>query len=607
MRSLLPFVALLTTVSCTLPRERDPIATGPEGTSTTGSTAGEPSAQTRPRVGAIRWDAWHTPRPDTEHGAVGGPVGAMIRSLGPERYHYRLPFFAGVAGDGSVNMPGYTPAVMAREIAFARAGGLDYWAFLLYAEGNSMSEGLDAYLQSPDRGGVGFCAIASPNTFGGRDDFDKGVKRLVGLIGEPGYERVMDDRPLLYLFNVTDEWIEAWGGAQAAGELADRLRHGVVAAGHGNPYLVVMDFSPDHGRRIAEILGAQAISSYATGGSVQGAQPYRDLARKVEGFWSACEATGAEVVPIAMAGWDRRPRIEHPVPWESYQKPGVGIESYYEMPTPGELAAHIGNAMQFVELTPGTCPARTVIVYAWNEHDEGGYLCPTRAPDGSPDTSRLDAIAAMLRGFRALDIESVPDMPHIAPVLWLDAADADTVTVRDGHVWEWRDRSGNGHHAQAAGPGITWLGAETPGRGLLFSETGAVMGVDSLRENRPLTVVTVTRRSPDTVAPPYGRILSYYSGDTPADGVPADWVAPSWCVAVMDPTPYPTRVTVTTVGQVDGLRIGSSMAKDGDDYRGEICEILILPGHLNWLQERRLRASLTAKHSDPKAERGRAP
>jgi hypothetical protein len=43
------------------------------------------------------------------------------------------------------------------------------------------------------------------------------------------------------------------------------------------------------------------------------------------------------------------------------------------------------------------CIANTIIIYAWNEFDEGGWISPTRNKDGSADTSRLDAIKAKLK------------------------------------------------------------------------------------------------------------------------------------------------------------------------------------------------------------------
>jgi hypothetical protein len=52
----------------------------------------------------------------------------------------------------------------------------------------------------------------------------------------------------------------------------------------------------------------------------------------------------------------------------------------------------------FVRQHPTLCPANTVIVYAWNEHDEGGWLCPTWTPGGVADARRLNEISTILRG-----------------------------------------------------------------------------------------------------------------------------------------------------------------------------------------------------------------
>lgn len=355
----------------------------------------------RPIVGAIRWDAWHTPWSRVKPGSHDGPVSAMIASLGPKQYHWRLPFFASVVSDTEVRIDGYTQEVLDREIAFARRGGLDYWAFLLYEEDSAMSQGLSLYLTSARRREMPFCVITSPNTFGNAQMFPERMQRVVKLISEPGYQRVMGGRPLLYLFNVSDAWMAAWGGPENARKLFDGLRAAVKAAGQGDPYLVVMDFHPEQGKKTADVVGAEAISSYAASAGGMNGTPYADLRAHVHGFWERCAKTGAQVVPLAMAGWDRRPRIEHPVPWEKYQKPGEGMERYYATPTPPELTAHIEEAMRWTAARKEQCPAQAVILYAWNEHDEGGWLCPTLNPDGTANTERLDALAAMLNAFRA--------------------------------------------------------------------------------------------------------------------------------------------------------------------------------------------------------------
>ena len=117
-------------------------------------------------VGAIRWDAWHVPVAASEHGGGGGPVKAMEASLNPQRYRHRAPFFARVDTNDTLRIYGYTQAVVDQEIAYAKAGGIDYWAFLLYDEGYCMSQGLSLYLSSSRRRDMNFCALASSGTFG---------------------------------------------------------------------------------------------------------------------------------------------------------------------------------------------------------------------------------------------------------------------------------------------------------------------------------------------------------------------------------------------------------------------------------------------------------
>ncbi len=346
-------------------------------------------------IGAIRWDAWHTPAAAKEHGAKGGPVRAMEKSLNPHRYRWRSPFFARVDTNDILRIDGYTQEIINREIAYAKAGGIDYWAFLLYPEGNSMSQGLSLYLSSLDRDDVNFCAVASPNTFGGRATWQAGIDRIIKYMREPGYQSVCGGRPLLYLFRPEEKWIQTWGGPEGARELFNKLRSAAVAAGVGDPYLVVMhQGAASAGSKAVEAVGAQALTDYARSGGGRSA-PYAELTARLRDFWSECAATSVDVVPLAMAGWDRRPRVEHPVPWEQWQKPGSGLDRFYKLPTPEELAAHLDEAMTWAKKNTEFCPAQTVIVYAWNEHDEGGWLCPTIGRDGVPDASRLEAIATM--------------------------------------------------------------------------------------------------------------------------------------------------------------------------------------------------------------------
>ncbi len=310
-------------------------------------------------IGAIRWDAWHGDR--------GEPGKAVTRSLSPNKWHHRLPFFAKVHDDGSVDIDGTAPGVMEREIAYARQAGLDYWAFVAYAEGDSMSLGIEQYLKSPQRSQVRFCLVSEA----ARWNDAAYVKRLVRLMSEKSYQTVAEGRPLLYLGFLNESLVK--GGFR---KTLDDFRSSMVAAGLKRPHIVIMGFDASQSNRWMSELACDAISAYATQANGTGA-PYADLARHAEGFWESCRKTGASVVPIAMAGWDRRPRVEHPVPWETWQKPGEGLDLFYQTPSPEELAAHIRKAAAWAREHREQCPAQTVITYAWNENDEGGWLVPT--------------------------------------------------------------------------------------------------------------------------------------------------------------------------------------------------------------------------------------
>jgi hypothetical protein len=80
------------------------------------------------------------------------------------------------------------------------------------------------------------------------------------------------------------------------------------------------------------------------------------------------------------------------------KEPGYLKQTVFIPPaTAEEIAKHLQNALAFVKDNPKTCPANAIIMYAWNEHDEGGWLVPTWTAGGKPNTARLDAIRRVLR------------------------------------------------------------------------------------------------------------------------------------------------------------------------------------------------------------------
>ena len=424
---------------------------------------GQAPAASRPLVGAIRWDAWHGDR--------GEPGKAVQRSLGAKKWHDRLPFYAEVLDRGRVRIDASAQEVMDREIEYAARAGLDYWAFVTYPRDDPMSLGLQRYLSSRVRGKIGFCLVTECGRWGD----PKYVQRLAALMRERGYQTVLAGRPLLYVGFITEDKLrQHWRGAKGFRRVLDGLRQTAVRSGLKDPYVVIMDFSAAQGKRWLDALGADAVSSYAVSAGGKGA-PYAHLARAAEAFWDRCRATGAQVVPVVMAGWDRRPRVERPVPWEKSQRPGEGIEKFYLPPQPAELAGHLRNALGWLQSNAASAAAQTALIYAWNENDEGGWLVPTRKADGSADTTRVEALAGVLRPepvrgltaarrlaaklpcrlrvFRAAGREAFVMLPKQAP----------TPTP-----WVWYAPTMNGH----PDPSHTWMFTRWLAKGI------AVAGID---------------------------------------------------------------------------------------------------------------------------------
>ncbi len=332
------------------------------------------AAEDRPSVGAIRWDAWS-----------GGAVTREVeRTLGPPAHRHRLPWFAQFDDQGRASIDASAPGVMEAEIGYAKTAGLDYWAFLTYPEGDAMGSALERYLRSPRRKEIGFCLILHQSLTVAEGRWPAERDRTLRLIREPGYRRALD-RPLVYTFDVNPD-------SPTTRRRLDELRGAAKSSG-GEPYFVHMGWHPssDHARRSKE--GYAAVSAYAHPSEEPAFWKYVESLERHA--WADARTHKVPFVPLVSAGWDKRPRQDHPVSWEK-DAAYLGQKTFPAAGTPDEIAAHLQRALSFVRDNPEVCPARTVIIYAWNEHDEGGWLCPTWTPDGRPDTSRLDAVRKVL-------------------------------------------------------------------------------------------------------------------------------------------------------------------------------------------------------------------
>jgi hypothetical protein len=305
-------------------------------------------------------------------------------NLNPEKWHSRIPFYGRVLGEAQVEVVGDSPAVTDQEIKYAHEGGLDYWIFLFqnqedWREGKN-NYGLVNYLASSNKDKLGFCLMILPAP---AERWQRLGELLIELAKEPTYQAV-DGRPLVYLllwdtYGDPERW---WGNLETGKKMIEALRRQFIQAGFKNPYLVDLSMTVELAVRYSSAMGIDAIGAYANWST----GTYQDLAAKNRQFWQDWNKTGMQMVPLVNAGWDPRPR------YESEHAHIYGeVRDWAEQPSPKELADHLQAALEWVEEHPESCPARTVMIYAWNETDEGSWLVPTLAEGAA----RLEAIRRM--------------------------------------------------------------------------------------------------------------------------------------------------------------------------------------------------------------------
>ena len=325
-------------------------------------------------VGAIRWDGWVGEKGSWQIGPI------VERTLGPERFHYRAPFFSKVLGKDSISIDGTSQEIMDMEIAYAKDAGIDYWAYCWYPDGCGLELARKLHQTSKFTNDVKWCAILGAAI--AADSAGDFSKSLVLDFAKENYQKVLDGRPLVYLLH----------GSKISKAEIDRMRTLCIENNLKNPYVVAMEWSADLAVDYCERIGADAISCYATLGKDN--RPFAEIIpQKSIALWESY-STKKPVVPWVCTGWNARPRMESPNPWTQYYSDSTNCQDA----TAEEIADFLLTAIDWTQSNRDAAAANTVLMYAWNEHDEGyGSICPTLGKDGKPDTERIDAIKLTLK------------------------------------------------------------------------------------------------------------------------------------------------------------------------------------------------------------------
>lgn len=337
------------------------------------------------RIGAVNWDC---SRPSSTYFGF-----HATKSLGPERFRDRTPYYAKVIGKDKIDYADRTVEEYSVEMQYAIDAGIDYFAYCWYdrtppsgsivtneaaqADGHisELTTARQLHEKSPLRNRLNLCAIlvvCHPYS-------DTELRALATATTKPYYEKI-GTRPLVYLFM-----------GKVAEPLA-RLRRFCREAGAGDPYAVLMRTAPTLPKD-DDLSGLQALGSYTGFGVVK---TFAELVDQTMGWNAGRASLGFPSIPVFTTGWDPTPRVVNPVPWSTYAK-----GPYAPPATEADLLSEAKRMREWVAARPQACPTGHVLASAWNEFEEGCWICPTWRPDGKPDFSRRDAFARAVREMKA--------------------------------------------------------------------------------------------------------------------------------------------------------------------------------------------------------------
>ena len=372
--------------------------------------AAEEAAKRRPQVVAIYYPHWH----NYDHGSAwkgeGWTEWEGLKSAVPRfpGHHQPLEPSWGPFDESD-------PEWVKREIDLAADHGIDvflydwYW----YSGVQNMQEALEqGFLQAANRDRMKFALMWANHDR--RDQFcpEFGTPRNVWLpsrhsprdlqrvidyctehyFRQPDYWQV-EGRLFFSVFQPT-KFIEHLGGPKETRALLEKMDGRLRKAGLPPVHWNGMVSTPAGAAKVAEA-GFHSTSRYNVHGAGKSrpdcTERYEDVMQAHREHWEKMTASTLVDLPSVTVGWDSTPRCRPDVPWPFPKSPGTDRYEYPYLPvvvgnTPERYEQLLRDAAEHVERDPRKPFA--VVLNAWNEWTEGGYLLPEKRTG----TAYLEAI-----------------------------------------------------------------------------------------------------------------------------------------------------------------------------------------------------------------------
>ena len=380
-------------------------------------------------------------RPSLGIGVFGMWAGSGMRNANlqiarPPQWHYRLPWFMSVDGNGDLVGTEDAQAIQDERLQKCYSAGIDYYIlwgvgvdpeFPMFGDGSMDGFGgaqqwagfnapLYYYFKSQYKNqmpyclvqGIGSCTrIPKYNIYGtlnGTDPSDWPHTRdwLITRMQDSNYFKVdtsaqggRANQPLLYWFaaEATRNWNYNGSAANMKADIDDLVTRANAVGVY--PYIVCW------GPKGATTFAWDALGNYSVGptGGAQG-EAYTTFRAREEAVWTSNLSLHSATVPNCSVGQDYRCIANTSGFPNSYQLDsdptnqanGNDTPNWVVQPTPAQLVTHIQNAFNFIEANPTSCKARTVSLYALTECLEGTIGLDPSASGGA----YLQALATIL-------------------------------------------------------------------------------------------------------------------------------------------------------------------------------------------------------------------
>lgn len=277
-------------------------------------------------------------------------------------------------------------ALMEKQIDLAADNGIEFFLFCWYwrdtngpinptaIEELSLHNSMNLYLKAKNKNRIKFSLLVANHggsEIKGPENWGKATEFWMKYFNDPQYVRI-DGKPLVVIFN--SKGIEEDGLTIMQNVSRKEGLSGLSIAGCGNA----------ENKNFTLKTYYNIVPGYSAGSEEH---KYAELVDAHKKQWKGTEKQ--PFIPELTVGWDKRP-------WEDLKGLNQQQGWYYPDRTPEQFKGFLTDAINWMDKNPmQTTKERIILVYAWNELGEGGYMVPTK---GDPNASYLKVIKGFVTG-----------------------------------------------------------------------------------------------------------------------------------------------------------------------------------------------------------------